>query len=65
MKDILNLFRRDDHHAVHSDEEDLGLKGGVLRNEDSVSTALGMAESNRARERYCGSREDAIYGRRW
>lgn len=62
MEDILNLFRRDDHHADHSDAEDLGLKVGILRKEDSVSTGLG---SNRARERYGGSREDAIYGRRW
>lgn len=65
MEDILNLFRRDDHHAVHSDEEDLGAKIGVLRKEDSVSTALGMAASNRARGRYGGSREDRVYGRRW
>lgn len=65
MEDILNLFRRDDHHAVHSDEEELGLKVGVLRKEDSVSTALGMAAGNRARERYGVSKEDAVYGRRW
>lgn len=65
MEDILNLFRRDDHHAVHPDEENLGLKVGVLRKEDSISTAQGMAAGNRARERYLGSREDSIYGRRW
>lgn len=71
MEDILNLFRRDDHHHDHPDADDLGAKVGVLRKDDSISTGM-IIEGSRTREPVTNNgrvsvprAEDSIYGRRW